>query len=402
MITVAHVINALAIGGAETMLLKLLTHTDRTAFAPRVYTLQSPAGPILERVVRLGISVRELGMARGLPNPGRALRLARWLRQEPPDLVQTWMYHSDLVGGIAARLARFSMPVVWNIRNSTLDPSTCRRRTLGVVRACARLSASLPDAVICCSRAAGGIHAALGYDASKLHVIPNGFDVTMFRPDRDRARALRRALRIAEPAAVIGLVARFDPQKDHRTFVEAAGRLHAEMPQVRFVLCGRDVDEANAQLMTWIAEAGISAVCFVLGERSDMPDVNAALDIATSASCYGEAFPNAIGEAMACGVPCVVTDVGDSGYLVGDTGRVVPRLSAHALCAAWKDLLELSVREREQLGQQARQRIAACFSIETVARSYEEVYRCVLDRRARNMPRQFLDSTEQDAEQVTR
>ncbi|HWF86438.1 MAG TPA: glycosyltransferase, partial [Vicinamibacterales bacterium] len=378
MIKVAHVINALSIGGAELMLLKLLTRIDRQSFEPRVYTLLSPAGSIGDAIRELGIPVRELGMTRGVPNPVRVLRLASWLRHDAPDLVQTWLYHADLVGGLAARCAAIGAPVVWNIRNSTLDAFSSRPRTFRVVKACASVSTWLPDAIICCSHNASSLHAAVGYARQKLTVIPNGFDLATFRPNPAARAAIRHELGIPDRAPVIGVIGRFDPQKDFRTFVDAAGRLHAILPEAHFVLCGHDVDRTNRELMQWVDTAGVALSSHLLGERTDVADVDAALDLATSSSAYGEAFPNAVGEAMACAVPCVVTDVGDSARIVGDTGRVVPPRDPPALAAAWLDLLTLGDEQRRDIGRRARQRVADSFSIDTVVRAYEDTYRRVL------------------------
>jgi glycosyltransferase involved in cell wall biosynthesis len=380
MIKVTHVITGLSIGGAEGMLLKLLTHMDCRAFVPKVFTLLSPAGPVAERIRTLGIHVQELGMSRGVPNPSRVLQLAGWLHQDRPHLVQTWLYHADLVGGVAARMAGVEA-VVWNIRNSTLDPSTSRGRTRGVVKLCARLSARLPDAIICCSHNARTVHAAAGYASQKLTVIPNGFDLATFRPNAAARARLRLTQGIPDAAPVIGVVGRFDPQKDFPTFLEAARQLHAVRPDVRFVLCGRDLTWTNRELVTWIDEAGVGAVTHVLGERHDIADVQASMDIATSSSSYGEAFSNAVGEAMACGVPCVVTDVGDSARIVGDTGRIVPPRNPEALSAAWLNVLMLEDEARRDLGRRARRRVADCFSIESAARAYEDTYERVLAAR---------------------
>jgi glycosyltransferase involved in cell wall biosynthesis len=390
MIKIAHVINALSIGGAELMLAKLLAHTDRTTYAPRVYTLLSPAGPVAASIRELGIPVRELGMNRGTPNPLRILQLSRWLREHPPDLVQTWMYHADLVGGVAARLTGSRVPVVWNVRNSTLDPGSSRPRTFRVVKASARLSRWLPDAIICCSHTACEIHARIGYSREKLKVIPNGFDLAAFRPNPQARASLRRELQIPEETELIGLIGRFDPQKEHRTFLAAARTLHADRPAAHFVLCGRGVDPANAELMAWVDAADLRGVTHLLGERTDMPRVTAALDIATSSSAYGEAFPNAVGEAMACGVACVVTDVGDSARIVGDAGWVVPPRDAGALCGAWRTVLGLSGGRREELSRRARRRVADAFSIESIAHQYAETYREILARRTLAPPRRHL------------
>src|SRR6185503_9929721 len=130
---------------------------------------------------------------------------------------------------------------------------------------------------------------------------------------------------------LIGLVGRFDPQKDHRNFIAAAAILHRSCPDVHFLLCGDNVTWENAKLRGWIEETGLRKQYRLVGRRQDMARLTAALDIGTSSSSYGEGFPNVIGEAMSCGVPCVVTDIGDSALIVGQTGRVVPAQNPEAL-----------------------------------------------------------------------
>jgi glycosyltransferase involved in cell wall biosynthesis len=378
MITIAHVITGLRQNGAETMLLKLLQQTDRTQFAVRVFTLLAPPGPLAERIEGLGIRVDALGISRGVPNPLGIWRLTTALRDMRPDVVQTWMYHADLVGGLAAKLVSLRLPVLWNIRQSTFDPTHTRRRTVGVARLCARLSSHLPEKIICCSEAARGVHVALGYDESRIQVIPNGFDPAAFRPDPDSRIAFRAELGLPPDTPLVGMVARVDPQKDHRTFVAAAARLHARLPNVHFVLCGNGSDQAIAELTGWIERDGLRQICHVLGERNDIPRVTAALDLATLSSAFGEGFPNVLGEAMACEVPCVATDVGDSAYVLGDSGRIVQPRDPDALAGAWGDLLTAGDGVRKALGEQARHRIVDNFSISRVARSYEAAYRSVV------------------------
>jgi glycosyltransferase involved in cell wall biosynthesis len=386
MITIAHVITGLRRNGAETMLLKLLQQTDRTQFSVRVFTLLAPPGPLAQRIQALGIPVEALGISRRVPNPIGLWRLAAMLRDMRPDLVQTWMYHADLVGGLAAKLASIRLPVLWNIRQSTFDPRHSRRRTIGVARICATLSGRLPHGIICCSEAARRVHVAIGYDESKIHVIPNGFDPVAFRPDPDARVALRAELSLPTDTTLIGVVARFDPQKDHRTFIAAAARLHARLPNVHFVLCGSGADRANAELMGWMDRAGLSGMCHLLGERTDVSRITAALDLATLSSAYGEGFPNVLGEAMACEVPCVATDVGDSAHVIGDAGRIVPARDPDALASAWGDLLTAGDVALHALGQRARRRILDNFSIARVTHTYEATYQSVIASTLRSRP----------------
>lgn len=381
MIQVAHVITGLDSGGAEKMLLKLLTHIDRERFSSSVYSL-IPPGLGAAPIEALGVRLQTLRMRRDWPNPVSVLRLARMFRDSRPDLIQTWMYHADLVGGIAAKLAGVRAPVVWNIRHSTFDPAQTRRRTAQVARLCAAASHWLPDTIVCCSIAAQRVHSALGYSDAKIKVIPNGFDLSQFRPDPIARREVRDELGLPDAAPVVGRFGRFDPQKDYRTFIDAVALLHRRRPDVHFVLCGLDVDASNPLLGSWIDAAGVRSVCHLLGYRRDVARVIASIDIAASSSAYGEAFPNVLGEAMACEVPCVATDVGDSAYIVGDTGCIVPPRDPAALADAWDTQLARGPDHLRALGAAARRRVEEKFAIRGVVRAYEDTYEAIMHSRA--------------------
>jgi len=372
------VITGLGTGGAERMLLKLLTHLDPRRYASRVFSLLPSAGPIAAGIEALSIPVTSLGMGRGNPSPSAVWRLGNQLRAYRPHVVQTWMYHADLVGGLSAKLTGLRVPVVWNIRHGRLDPVVSRRRTFAVVRVCAVASRWLPHTIICCSNDAREIHASIGYADSKLCVIPNGFDTSLFQPDPVARAAVRAELGVPDDAFLIGMVARFDPQKDHRSFIQAAAQLHEQRPGARFVLCGARVSIDNQELCAWVDAAGLSSVVHLLGERPDVERINAALDLGSLSSRSGEGFPNVLGEAMACGVPCVATDVGDSSLVIGDTGRVTPPLVPNALADAWRDFLDMDRGELRALGARARQRIVQGFSIEEVVGRYAETYERVV------------------------
>ena len=398
---VTHVITGLNIGGAETMLYRLLQHSDKAEFEHRVISM-TDIGATGEKIRALGVPVRALEMRRGVPNPLGVLRLARWLNQEPPDVLQTWMYQADLVGGLAARLAG-GVPVAWGIHSAYLDPHSLKRSKIWTIRACVWASRWLPTRIVCCSEASLKVHAELGYPVNKMLTIPNGCDLVTFKPDREARSAVRRELGLHEGTPLIGLVARFDDRpaesggaqsevreavarprptnsdlaspKDHRTFIRAAALLHARVPDANFVLCGVGITWQNTQLTEWIDAAGIRARSHLLGRRLDIPRVTAALDVATSSSAYSEAWPLVLGEAMACGVPCAVTDVGDSALIVGDTGRVVPPRDPEALADAWHEILTLRSEARVQLSLAARRRMEEHFDLNSAVSRYEELYR---------------------------
>jgi glycosyltransferase involved in cell wall biosynthesis len=373
---VLHVITGLNLGGAETMLYRLLRASHPGPSAYDVVSL-TDRGIVGERIEAMGIPVRALGMRR-TPDPRPLLRLARFVARTRPDVVQTWMYHADLVGGVAAALAR-NAKIAWGIHHSTVERAHARRTTRLAVALGARLSPWIPDRIVAVSRAARDLHVDAGYDARKFVVIPNGFDMTEFRQEPGWRREVRRELGVADHLVLIGLVARVDPQKDHVNFLRAAAVMARRRSEVRFLLCGKDATRENGTLLQAVSEHGLGDRVLLLGPRTDIPRIMNALDIATLSSAWGEAFPLVIGEAMACGVPCVVTDVGDSAYLVGDTGRVVRPRDPEELAAGWEALVELGPDGRRLLGGAARARIEQHFSLPRIAAEYASLYRRMLD-----------------------
>jgi glycosyltransferase involved in cell wall biosynthesis len=375
---VLHVITGpLLYGGAEVMLRRLVG-ASRPALSHEVVSLTT-LGPVADEIAALGVPVRALGMPRTrlrLPDPMRLARLVGLVRGARPDVVQTWLYHADLLGGVAARLAGGAR-IFWGLHNSTLDPTRTRRTTRWTMALCARLSRVVPDGIVSVSAAARDLHVAAGYDPRRFVVIPNGFDLAQLRPDPAARREVRAALGVGDGDVVIGMIARVDPQKDHAGFVRAAALLARRRPDVRFLLCGEGATAENAELGGLLAAAGVRDRVLLLGRRSDVPRMVNALDLCTLSSAYGEAFPLSIGEAMACEVPCVVTDLGDCGHLVGDAGRVVPPRDPEALAAAWEALVALGPEGRRTLGRAARARIAERFDLRRVAEAYEALYRRV-------------------------
>jgi glycosyltransferase involved in cell wall biosynthesis len=372
MIRVVHVITGLEPGGAEHQLVNVVTRLDRSRFEPVVISLTG-RGPLAEPLEAAGVPVHDLRVT----DPIGFARLARLLRKQRPDLVETWLYKADLIGSLATT-AVTRAPLLWSIHQTELQPEPGLRSNVLAAKVGARLSRWLPTLILCVSPEAADAHAAMGYRRDKLRVVPNGFDVDRFHPDDEARVALRRELGWNESTPVVGLVARFDPQKDHRTFVVAASRVVAELSPVRFVLCGRGITMDNHALVDLIEAHGIRDLVRLLGARDDMPRVTAAFDVAVSSSAFGEAFSIAIGEALSTGVPCVATDSGNAARLVGDAGRVVPVRDPDALARGIIELLRFDKEELHSMGARGRERIIADYSLESVVRRYEETYDEVL------------------------
>jgi glycosyltransferase involved in cell wall biosynthesis len=367
---VTHVISGLELGGAETMLWRLLGASERSRFDHTVVSL-SDFGPLAPRLAALGIRVSALGMRRGRLQPRPLARLARSLAARRSHVVHTWMDHANLLAGLLAR-ADGGAKVVWGVHGSP-HPRQSRRGSRVVARACAATAQWVPDRVVSCSERLAETLIEQGYDPGRTTVITNGFELSWFRPDPERGRALRRQLGVGEREMLVGLAGRYDPRKDHRGFLNAAGVVGQAREDVRFLLCGSGVDGANRELTSLVAEAGIAERCLLLGPIGDMRGVYNALDLLVCSS-LNEAFPLVLGEAMACGVPCVTTAAGDAAAIVGDTGRVVPIGDPLALAGAILDSLSLPAEERTALGRAARARIEERFAMAGVTRAYEKLY----------------------------
>ena len=376
--TVAHVITTLNDGGAEAVLYRLCLHSRSVRHV--VVSMMGPGkyGPLLEAA---GVVVHCLNMPPGKATWGGVVGLWRVLRRERPFAVQTWMYHADLFGGVLARLSGVRR-VFWGIHNSNLSPDVVSRSTILVARLCALLSRAVPTRVVSCSQQASRVHVALGYGARGLVNIPNGYDLARYARDEAGRVRLRGEWGVAPHEFLAGMVARFDPQKDHANLLGALGQLKRRGLSFKCVLVGTGMDEGNAALMALVARDHLGSDVLLMGRRDDVPAVMSALDVHVLSS-LGEAFPNVLAEAMACGTPCVTTDVGDAALIVGDTGWVVPPQNAAALAEGLDVAHSDWARGAESWGGRqaaARERITGNFDLDRMTSAYEGTWLSTPDR----------------------
>jgi glycosyltransferase involved in cell wall biosynthesis len=370
---IVYTIVGLTTGGAEVMLYRILTRINRERFSLSVVCLMD-RGTLGDRIEALGIPVYTLGMkAGGIPTPNVIWKLINIVREIQPDLIQGWMYHGNLAAQLAKVFCGRKIPVFWSIHYSVYSLDAEQKMTQAVIRLGAPIS-KYAKQVLYVSKLSKTQHETLGYEAGNGCVIPNGIDTALFTPSLEARSIVRQQLGLPPASFLIGSICRYHPMKDHANFIKAAALLLKNYPDTHFMMAGSQVDAANKTLNQLIEELGIAERIHLLGERSDMPRLMAALDIMTSASAYGEAFPLVLGEAMSSGVPCTVTDVGDSGWIVGNTGWVVPPKNPEALAEAWQEAIELGSEDREKLGKAARSRIIECFSLESIVADYEKLY----------------------------
>ncbi|MCY1207886.1 putative glycosyltransferase EpsF [compost metagenome] len=378
---VLHVITGLGQGGAESVLFRLATYPD--AGVEHTVVSLTDEGIYGERLRAAGVAVHALGMKRGRVSLGGFMALRGLISRTRPDAVQTWMYHADLIGGLAARLAGVRA-IAWGIRNSGEHLERSSRSARLVLRACALLSGSVPKAIVCAAQKAAERHADKGYRRERLVVISNGYDLSRYAPDNAARARMRAQWGLEGDAPAIGCVARWDPLKDHANLLRAVAALVRDGRDagLRCVLIGRGMTADNPELGALIDRLGLRDRLVLAGPSDDVPAAMNGLDLHVLSSC-AEGFPNVVAEAMACGVYCVVTDVGDAAYIVGDTGVVVPPEQAEALARGIETALrEVAARGRERAGEPGRARVLEHFGIARMVQGYIAVWRRISGVRA--------------------
>lgn len=368
---ILHVIVGLNVGGAELMLRRLVESQRGNLDLEQVVLSLTDAGSIGAQMRVGGVEVHALNMRSVFDVPSVFSKLIRFIRGAKPDIVHTWMYHADFLGGLAARIAG-SCAVVWGVR-STAIPQGVFSFTYWLIRLCALCSYVIPKRVICVSNSAMAAHIKLHYSASKMVVIVNGYDFSVFALHPNSRIKSRAELGFGHADVVIGVVGRFDPLKDFHNFVAAASRMARHRGDVKFLMVGRGNEWENTTLAGWINEAGLTAKFKLVGQQDDVPYYLSALDIFCLSS-VNEAFPNVVVEAMAMGLPCVVTRAGDAADILGDEDFVVAVKDPVALAEALMRMCDLDSIERGKIGQRNAGKVIGEFGIGKIAGKYNEIY----------------------------
>jgi glycosyltransferase involved in cell wall biosynthesis len=368
-----HIINSLITGGAEMMLCNVLLSTDREKFMPVVITLMDDSGWIKDRIETLDIPIYSLGI-KGISVSSffQLLKLKKLMRKIKPDILQGWMYYGNLVATLAGSVAPGNPPVVWNIRHSLADIKLEKRSTRRSIQL-NRLFSRDSKAIIYNSNLSQQQHERYGFHPLRSRYIPNGIDIKAFKDSPASKEPVRARYQIPPDAIVVGHAARYHPMKDHQGFLQAAVAIAKTNPAVHFVLIGRDITTDNNILIALIPTE-MKKRFHLLGVQNNIPGLMNMMDVFCLSSAWGEGWSNVLGEAMAAGVPCVATDVGDSKEIVGDTGVIVPPQDPELLTQGLEELIKKTPKQRTALGEAARSRIKEKFRIDLIVEQYESLY----------------------------
>ncbi len=363
---IIHVITGLGVGGAEMVLYNLLSGLDSNDRHRHLVVCLGARDKMGDKICALGVNVEYLDMPKGHPTIKGLLGLIKIFRASGNPIIQGWLYHGNLAASCAALLSFRSYKLFWSIHNSLTRLESEKPLTRLIIYLL-RFISFLPQKIIYVAKLSAEQHEGIGYRKSRTILIPNGYDTNVFKPNPDARGWLRKELAIPDEVKVIGVVGRWDWSKDYQNFLSALALVEG----AHGVLIGTDMNGHNQALCDNIKDAGVGARVHLMGYRDDVPILMAGFDILCLSS-RAEALPNVVGEAMACGVPCVVTDVGDVAELVAGTGWIcVPQnyieLSQCLNEALVSDLLSYS--------NAARMRVEKNYSYTKMI----NVYKCLYD-----------------------
>ncbi|WP_447937093.1 glycosyltransferase [Thermomonas fusca] len=374
-LNVLHIIVGLGGGGAEGALCRLCEHAPKsTRMIVVSLTDDGIHGP---RLRDAGVEVIALGMGSALSFPRVLGQLLLLLKARKPDVLQTWMYHADLLGGLAGRLV--GIPVCWGIRTSDVA-GIGNSLTKFIARLCVLGSRVLPVHAVSCGQHAAQQHRAFGYRVP-MTVVPNGYEFARWAAASSTPH-VRAAFGLADEDIVFAHAARAHPQKDHRGLALAFSQAHARDSRVRLLLCGRGLETGAPEFEALPFSNEARSAVRALGARDDLPQLWGLANFFVMSS-INEGFPNVVAEAMASGLPAVVTDVGDAALIVGDTGAVVPPSDHAALALAMLEMAAMPAPARRALAIAAAQRVRENYSVQRMVEGFHSVWRGILDKAGR-------------------
>ncbi len=373
---ILHIITGLGDGGAEHTLFKICKYDNINKHI--VISLKSPE-KYFSLLKKIGVDVYSLNL--NFYSFFKVFSLIKLIRFLKPDIVQTWLVHADFIGGIAARLSGVKK-IIWNVRYSNLEFGKTKIITILIIKILAKLSYIIPQSIVIVSKRAIKIYENVGYDKKKLIFIPNGYDLSILMPNEFEKISFKKNNNISTKIPLIGNVARYDPKKDHLNLLKALLIIKSKKINFHCILVGTGIDKNNLKLVQEIKKLNLSNHIKLMGQKDNIYSVMNGLDIYVQSSSYGEGFPNVVAESMACGTPCVVTDVGDSSFIVGETGWVAkPNNHIKLAIEIEKAILENGSKKSMKRSKETRLRIENNFDIQKMITKYNELWNNVYNKK---------------------
>lgn len=365
---ITHVIIGLNIGGAELMLKRLIDGTESQRGVKHSIISLTDLGVLGKELLASGIEVKYLGMKNAFFLPLVFFKLRQEIKKQQPDLVQTWMYHADILGGLAAKSLKVKR-IIWNVRNTNFGLNGFMHKAL--IKVSAIISKNIPDKIIYVSQSAKLSHERVGYDKTKSIVINNGFDTSKYSKRIADREKVREEFQYNEQDIVILSVGRYAPSKDHLNFIKAAKMAIKQNINIKVLMIGLNVDMYNSKLLNVIGD-DISSF-YLAGQRNDIPSVFSGVDVFCLHSLT-EGFPNVLGEAMSSALPCITTRAGDAELILHDCKYTVDISDAEGLAKVMGIVSKKSSDEKAVMGKMNRQIILENYTIENIRKKYVTLY----------------------------
>jgi len=366
---IIHIITGLNDGGAEHTLYKICKYD--TANNHFVISLTGP-GKYYSLLKKIKIKVYYLSA--NFFSIHKFYNLIKLIRLLKPDIIQTWLVHADLIGSIAAKLAGFNR-IIWNIRYSNFKIGKAKFFTIIIVKLLSKLSFLIPVSIVINSKRAKTIYETQGYDKEKLHYIPNGYDLSILKPNNLKKINFKKKYHFNKKVPLIGNIARFDPKKDHTNLIKALSLVRSKNLNFFCIFIGSGIDNDNKILVSEIKKLNLSKNIKLIGKYDNIVEAMNGIDIYVQSSSYGEGFPNVVAEAMSCGTPCIVTDVGDAALISDKSGWVVPPSNPVKLAnAIEKALIEIGNARHKKRSVKARSIIKSKFDIKNMINLYDKLW----------------------------
>ncbi|MCT8264023.1 glycosyltransferase [Proteus terrae] len=367
---IIHIITGLNNGGAEGVLYRLCKYDLANEHVVISLTTDGKYGSMLRDIGVNVICLHLKSFSSILPS---LINLYKIIKKEKPYIVQTWMYHADLIGGIIARLAGVKK-IYWNIRQTNLIKGKSKKTTILIAKICSKISSFIPYKIICCANEAKKTHVDLGYKDENMVVIPNGFDFSQY--ENLHHNEIKEQLGIPQSSICIGMVARFDPQKNHFLLLDAFEKIYKNR-NIKLILIGSNITNNNKILVEYIKKKNIEQETILLGERKDIPEIMSLLDIHILSSSFGEGFPNVLVEAMASETPCIATDVGDSSLIISDCGWIIPPNNLDKLVSALNSalsIIELDNKKWKDICMACKRHVTSNYDIKKMIDTYNSTW----------------------------
>lgn len=365
---ITHIIIGLNVGGAELMLKRLVEGTQSPGQVRHSIISLTDLGTVGKQLLSAGFDVRYLGLKGALTLPKVLFKLRQEIKRQKPNVVQTWMYHADVLGGLAAKSLKVDR-IIWNVRNTNFGLNGLMHKLL--IRLSALISKYVPDRIVYVSQSAQESHEEAGYDPVKSLIINNGFSINKYHRESDRDE-LRKELRFRKQDIVICSVGRYAPSKDHLTFIKAIKVAIGKNPNIKALMIGLNIDDTNQTLVNEIGN--YTQYFYLAGQRNDIPRIFNCVDVFCLHSIT-EGFPNVLGEAMSSALPCITTKAGDAELILNDCRYTVDIRDFDELASKVNQMSNMSSVERAALGENNKDIILERYTLEHILNKYLVLYK---------------------------